>query len=102
MIFASIIMIVVVILNRKNIINRLLIIILLFIITQRPALTKDLSYDTKMFDILFVIDRSTSMNAVDINNDTRLNAVKKSINAIKDKFNEAYFTIISNKRIRCY
>ena len=92
----GIIMIIIIILNKKNIINRILIIVVLFVFMQRPII-KNVVYDTNssMYDIMFVIDRTTSMNAVDINNDTRLNAAKKSIFTIIDSFKNAYFTILT-------
>ena len=95
MIVISVAMIVATILNKKNIINRILIIIVMFIITQRPILTSDLGFNTNMFDIMFVIDRTPSMNAVDVFDDTRLEAAKKSILEIRNKFSDAYFSIIT-------
>ncbi len=91
-------MLFIVILSKKNIINRILIIILVFIISQRPMLEFPIEDDTTIngenYDVTFVVDRTISMNAIDMNGDTRLNAAKKDCNRIIDYFKDAYFTIL--------
>lgn len=92
----TLIMIVIIIFNRKNVINRILIILLILIISQRPMLKNqdEITYSMDL-DIIFVIDNTVSMNAADVNNVTRLNAVKRDCLAIIDKFSGANFAIIT-------
>ena len=98
MLVLCLIMLIVVLINRKSVINRILIIVILYIISQRPMLltkSKDSTvFDSSMFDITFVIDRTISMNAIDVNNDTRLNAAKKDCYKIIKSFKDAYFNIL--------
>ena len=98
MIVLSLVMLFIVMLSKKNIINRILIIILVFIISQRPMLEfpidDDITIDGENYDVTFVVDRTISMNAIDMNGDTRLNAAKKDCNRIIDYFKDAYFTIL--------
>ena len=95
MIIYSVVLIIIVIINRKHIWNRLLIIILFFIITQRPMIkdVNNLLYTN--LDILFVVDTTVSMNAVDIDESTRLLKVKKDCLAIMDYFRGANFALIT-------
>ncbi len=92
----SIILLLIVLINRKHVINRLLIIILLLIITQRPMLKNqdDVSY-VQNFDIVFIIDTTVSMNAIDMGGNTRLSEVKLRCNEILDKFLGSQFSIIT-------
>ena len=92
----SIIMIVIIIMNRKNVINRILIILLILIISQRPMLKnqEDITFSLDL-DILFVIDNTVSMNANDVNSQTRLDAVKKDCLSIMEKFSGANFAVIT-------
>ena len=96
MILFAIIMLVIILLNRRHIINRILIVLLLIIISQRPMIKdeEDDIYNWN-FDILFVIDNTVSMNAVDVNNLTRLDAVKNDCEKIIDNFAGANFAIIN-------
>lgn len=96
MIIIAIVLTVIVLLNRKHIINRLLIIALLVIISQRPMIKnqEEATYNLNI-DVLFVIDNTVSMNAVDVNNDTRLNAVKKDCNKIMNLLSGANFAVVS-------
>lgn len=92
----TIVMLVIVFLNRRHIINRIIILILLLIISQRPMLLngEDLTYNLDL-DILFVIDNTVSMNAVDVNNDMRINAVSRDCKYIMDSFPGSNFAIIT-------
>ena len=96
MIIFSVILLVIVLLNRKHIINRILILLLLLIITQRPMLKdkEDVSY-TLNLDVIFVVDTTLSMNAVDVNNNTRINEVKRICNHIIEEFPGSKFSIIT-------
>ena len=96
MIIFSIIMLVIVILNRRNIINRIIILVLLLIISQRPMLRnqEDLVYSLDI-DVLFVIDNTVSMNAVDANGTTRLNVVKQNCKYLIDKLAGASYGVIT-------
>ena len=95
MIVISIILIVIVIINKKNVVNRILIIIVLFIFIQRPVIILKGVGDNSKYDIIFVVDKTVSMNAVDVLDDTRLNAAKNSMYKITDSFENAYFTIVT-------
>ena len=96
MVIFSIVMLAIVIINRKHIINRIIILLLLIIISQRPMLRnqEDLMYSLDI-DILFVIDNTASMNAVDVNNGTRLDAVKKNCKYLIDKMPGASYAVIT-------
>lgn len=96
MIIIGALLAVIVLLNRKSIINRLLIIALLLIISQRPMLKNqdEATYNLNI-DVLFVIDNTVSMNAIDVNDDTRLNAVKKDCNQIIDLLTGANFAVVN-------
>ncbi len=96
MIIIGIILAVIVLLNRRHIINRLLIIALLIIISQRPMLKNqnEATYNLNL-DVLFVVDNTVSMNAVDVNGETRLNALKKDCNKIIDLMKGANFALIT-------
>ena len=54
----------------------------------------DTTINGENYDVTFVVDRTISMNAIDMNGDTRLNAAKKDCNRIIDYFKDAYFTIL--------
>lgn len=96
MIVFSIAMLVVVIINRKHIINRIIILALLLVISQRPMLRnqEDLMYSLDI-DVLFVIDNTASMNAIDVNNGTRLNLVKQNCKYLIDKMPGASYAVIT-------
>ena len=96
MIIASIIMIGLIVMNKKNIINRIIMVLMLFIISQRPMFQNGaaLTYNLDI-DVLFVIDNTMSMNAVDVNNDTRLNAVIKDCKHIINEMAGSNFAIIT-------
>ena len=96
MIVITIIMLAIVVINKKNIITRTAIVILLLVISQRPMI-KDgggIVYKLEM-DVLFVIDNTMSMNAVDVNGNTRLNAIINDCKTIIDKMKGANFAIIT-------
>ena len=96
MIFLIIVLLLIVLINRKHIINRILVLILLLIISQRPMLRNqdDISYVLN-FDVIFVVDTTVSMNAVDVNNGTRLEAVKKTANHIIEELPGSRFSVIT-------
>ena len=96
MIIIAVGLIVVVLLNKKNIINRLLIIALLVLISQRPMLKNqnEVAYNLNL-DVLFVVDNTVSMNAIDVNGSTRLEAVKRDCNRIVDLMSGANFALIT-------
>ena len=83
--------------NKRKNITHYLIIILLFVINLRIMIPTNKS-DTlsSNLDVLFVIDNTISMNALDYaNNTTRLDAVKKDCNYIIDKLYGAKFSLIT-------
>ena len=90
------IMLVIVLINRKHIINRLLIIALVFIISQRPILInqEDATYSLNL-DVVFVVDTTLSMLAVDVNAYTRLDLVKDLMKKIVNDLPGSRFAIIS-------
>lgn len=92
----SILMIIIIIINGKNIINRVLIVLLILLLSQRPMLKnqEDITFNLDL-DILFVIDNTVSMNAIDVNNQTRLEAVKNDCLNIMNRFSGANFAIIT-------
>lgn len=94
-VFTSILLLIV-ILNRKHIIVRIIILALLFIISQRPMLLngEDITYNLDL-DIIFVIDNTASMNAIDVNNDTRMKAVINDCKNIMDTFPGSSFAVIT-------
>ena len=96
MVIFSIVLVLIVLINRKHIINRILIILLLLIVSQRPMLKNqdDVAYVLNL-DVIFVIDTTVSMNAVDINNGTRLDAVKRLCNRIMEEFAGSRFAVIN-------
>ncbi len=100
MIIIAVVLLVVVVLNRKHIINRVLIIALLLIISQRPMLKNqnEMTYNMNL-DIMFVIDNTVSMNAVDVNGMTRLNAVKIDCKKIMAMLPGANYAIITYSNI---
>ncbi len=100
MIVFTIIMMIIVLFNRKNIVNRVLILLLMLIISQRPMI-KDQEDDvySKNLDVIFVVDTTASMNAVDVNNDTRINAVKRDCKKIIDEYLGSNFSIITYDNI---
>ena len=90
------IMLVIVLINGKHIVNRILIIILLFIINQRPMLKNkiDVTYALNL-NVAFVIDTTVSMNAVDVDNGTRLDVAKNICKEIMEYFPGAQYEIIT-------
>ena len=95
MIIITLILIIIVIINRKHIVSRLLIIILLFLVNIRPVKlnSKQDSFRTNL-DILFVVDTTMSMGAIDVLN-TRMEQVIKDINMIMNKFSGSNFALIT-------
>lgn len=82
--------------NKKNVL-RIFMIILIFIINLRIMIpgegSENLSND---LDVLFVIDSTISMNALDYNgNNTRLSGVKEDVKYIINELEGARFSVIS-------
>ena len=100
MIIIAIALAVVVLLNRKSIINRLLIIALLVLISQRPMLKNqdEATYNLNL-DILFVVDNTVSMNAVDANGMTRLDAVKRDCKRIIELTAGASYSLVTYSNV---
>ncbi len=100
MIIIASVLVVVVLLNRRHIINRLLIIALLVIISQRPMLKnqEEATYSLNI-DVLFVIDNTVSMNAVDAEGGTRLEAVKRDCKEIMNLLKGANFAVVSYSNV---
>ena len=100
MIVFSIFLLIIVLINRKHIISRILIIILLLIISQRPMLKNedDVSYVLNL-DIVFVVDTTVSMNAIDIipnnTNVTRLDRAKEIIKYIMKNLPGSNYAVIT-------
>ena len=96
MIIISIVLITYIIIRNKSIIQ-ILIIIIIFIINMRIMIPSNNSKIVKKdLDVLFVIDTTISMNALDYNgNKTRLSGVKEDCNYIIDELNGSRFSIIS-------
>ncbi len=92
----TIILLIIVLINRKHIINRVLILLLLLIVSQRPMLKdqEDVTYVLN-FDVMFVIDTTVSMNATDMSNGTRLDAVKRTVNYIIEELPGSKFAVIT-------
>ena len=96
MITFTIVMLVIVIINRKHFINRMIILVLLLIISQRPMLKNKAGLTYKLdIDVLFVIDNTASMNAIDVNNDTRLKAVINDCKHVIDKLEGASYAVVT-------
>ncbi len=83
--------------DKKNRTRRIAIIWLLFVINVRIMIkTNDLENYGSNLNILFVIDNTISMAAEDYDKElTRLEATKKDVSYIIDKFGEAKFSIIT-------
>ena len=81
---------------KKRDLLQILIIILLFIINLRIMIPSNNSKTIKNnLDILFVIDNTISMNALDYNgSNTRLSGVKEACNYIIDELNGSRFSVI--------
>ena len=80
---------------RKKIIH-ILIIVLLFIINLRIMIpSKNYEALTNNLDVLFVIDNTISMTALDYNNGPRLDAVKKDCDYIINYLSGANFSVIT-------
>ena len=96
MIIFSAAMLLIVLLNRQHIINRILIIIVLFIISQRPMIRdKEQAVFNLDLDVVFIVDNTVSMNAIDVNGGTRLEAVKRDCKNIMNTFAGANFAVIT-------
>ena len=82
---------------KKRDLLQILIIILLFIINLRIMIPSNNSKTIKNdLDILFVIDNTISMNALDYNgSNTRLSGVKEACNYIIDELNRSRFSVIT-------
>ena len=92
----GIILILIVLFNKRNVILRILIVLLMIIISQRPMLKNrdDKVYNMDL-DVIFVIDNTVSMNAIDVNGRSRLDALKSDCKHIIDRFLGANFAIIT-------
>ena len=96
MIIFSVVMLLIVLFNKQHIINRFLIIIVVFIISQRPMLRdKEQAVFNLDIDVVFIVDNTVSMNAVDVNGGTRLDAVKNDCKNIMNTFAGANFAVIT-------
>lgn len=82
---------------KKRDLLQILIIILLFIINLRIMIPSNNSKTIKNnLDVLFVIDNTISMNALDYNgSNTRLSGVKEACNYIIDELNGSRFSVIT-------
>ena len=82
---------------KKRDLLQILIIILLFIINLRIMIPSNNSKTIKNnLDVLFVIDNTISMNALDYNGSkTRLSGVKEACNYIIDELNGSRFSVIT-------
>ena len=100
MIIIGVILLVIVLLNRKHIINRVLIILLLVFISQRPMLKNqnEATYNMNL-DVLFVVDNTVSMNAIDVDGFTRLDAVKGICDTIIKSMPGANFALITYSNV---
>ncbi len=95
MIIISLFLIVIVLINKKHIVTRLLIIILLFVINLRPMKqTSEVESFNTNLDILFVVDTTLSMDAVDIG-ETRLIQAGKDINYIMKELAGSNYALIT-------
>ena len=96
----GIILILIVLFNKRNVILRILIVLLMIIISQRPMLKNrdDKVYNMDL-DVIFVIDNTVSMNAIDINGTSRLDALKNDCKHIIERFLGANFAIITYANI---
>ncbi len=95
MLIISIVLILIVIINQRHILNRLIIIILLFIISQRPMIPGEEETFKYDLDVIFAIDNTLSMNAIDVNNNTRLKAVINDCKYIIEKLGNSDYSIIT-------
>ena len=98
MIILIIIGFVLIILTSKKIklLTRLLILTMIFFINLRPMIPDDdVEVIHNNMDVIFVVDTTLSMNALDYNNTKRLDGVKKDINYIIDSLPGAYYSLIS-------
>ena len=97
----TLICIVLLVLKRKGIIpyiRQIIIIILLFVINLRIMIPDDIEVSSENIDakVIFVIDNTISMNAVDYNGETeRLEGAKADCTKIIDALNGADFAVIS-------
>ena len=82
---------------KKRDLLQILIIILLFVINLRIMIPSNNSKTIKNnLDVLFVIDNTISMNALDYNgSNTRLSGVKEACNYIIDELNGSRFSVIT-------
>lgn len=87
-----ILIIYIIIFNKKNI-TELMIIIILFIFSLRPLIIKN-NYSDNL-KILFVIDNSLSMDAIDSNGNKKLDNVKNDCTNIINNFKTSYISIIT-------
>ncbi len=97
MLVICIIMILIILKNNKKNFGQIAIVILLFLINIRIMIPSNKSLSlTNNLDVLFVIDNTISMNALDYNgSDKRLMAVKEDCKFIINKLNGARFSIIT-------
>lgn len=96
MLFISIVLILIIFFSKSRNYIHLCIIILLFLINLRIMIPKtSINEDYSNLNILFVIDNTISMNALDYNGDTRLSAVKEDCKYIIGELQGANFSIIT-------
>lgn len=89
------IMLFIIIKNNKKDYLKISIVILLFIVNLRIMYPKEnIKSVSNNLDVLFVIDTTVSMNALDVNYQTRLGALKEDAKTIVKELNGARFSII--------
>ncbi len=89
------IMLFIIIKNNKKDYLKIFIVILLFIVNLRIMYPKEnIKSVSNNLDVLFVIDTTVSMNALDVNSQTRLEALKEDAKTIVKELNGARFSII--------
>lgn len=96
MIIISILLIVLVLISKKKNYIHIMIIILLFIINLRIMIPSNNSKTVvNNLNVLFVVDNTVSMDALDYHNSTRLSGVKNDCKYIIDKLNGSRFSLIT-------
>ncbi len=96
MIIICLILLFYIIKNNNKSITQIIIVCLIFVINLRIMIpTEGAQVIANNLDVLFVIDSTLSMNALDYNSDNRLYAVKKDCNYIIKRLNGARFSVIT-------
>ena len=90
----------IIVFKSKNFIVEILLVVLLFFINLRIMLPLGGEGNvavTNNYDVLFVVDNTLSMNAIDCNSGTRLEQAKKDAKYITEELNGARFSIVIMK-----